>query len=597
MNKNNIRNFVVIAHIDHGKSTLADRFLEITKTIEGRDMKEQYLDQMELERERGITVKMAPVQMRYDFNDSEYVLNLIDTPGHSDFSYEVSRALTAVEGAVLLIDGTQGIQAQTVYNYRLAKKLGLKIIGAVNKIDLLQNDPDRLDSHISDVANLLDVDSDEIFKISAKNGDGVEDLLRGVIKEVEPPEDKGDNPRSLIFDSFYDKHKGVVAGTRIFGGEFSTGDDCILIAADKKFRIKEMGHFIPELQKSDSLTSGDVGYIATGIKDPGSIKIGDTVTKSKLQKTSEVEPLPGYQEPKPVVYVSFYPESNDKYDDLGKAFEKLRLNDSALVIKNDRNEILGRGYKVGFLGKLHFEITEERIREEFGINVLNTLPSVVHKIKTKKGWKKIIRPEKLPENFEEIHEPVVDVEVLIPPKFLNNLLSVQQVFRMKDIEVETVGDLLEVRAKMPLSELIENFDETLKSISEGYGSFGYEFAGFEKSDVVRVDFLVSKEIIPGLSRFISKEKHESEARNMVKKLKDILPKKQYSQPVQAKAGGRVIAREDIPAIRKDVTEGLYGGDYSRKKKQLKKQREGKKKLKKMGQAEIDPEAFKELLKK
>lgn len=592
----NIRNFAIIAHVDHGKSTLADRFLEVTGSVDDRNMQEQYLDQMESERERGITVKMAPVKMKYTPADSdkEYELNLIDTPGHSDFSYEVSRALAAVEGVVLLVDGAQGIQAQTVANLRVARKLDLDIVGAINKIDLF-DDEDRLNDKVLELADLLDQDPEDIYKVSGKTGEGVEKLLDGIVDRISKPEgDPEGNPRALIFDSFYDNHKGVVAGVRIFDGQFEDRQDAYLEAVEKDFNIKELGFFSPSLVKLDKLNTGDIGYIGTGMKDPEDIRIGDTMTYKKT--AGKVDPLPGYQEPQPVVFVSFYPEDADKYEDLGKALQKLRLNDSSLTIDGDRNEILGRGYRVGFLGKLHYEIIEERLTGEFGIETVNSLPSVVYKIKTQDSWEEIIRPEKMPRDVDQIKEQMVDIEIIIPPDHLNSLFSVQQQFRITDVEVRSVGNMSEVKARMPLPELISGFDETLKSISKGYGSFTYERSGFEEADVVKVDMLVSKEVVPGLSRFIARQKHESEARKMAEKLKELLPRKQYAQPVQARANGKIIAREDVPAMRKDVTAGLYGGDVTRKKKQLEAQKEGKKRLKKMGQAEVDPDVFKELLK-
>ncbi|MFB6212257.1 MAG: GTP-binding protein, partial [Candidatus Magasanikbacteria bacterium] len=415
-NIKSIKNFCIISHVDHGKSTLADRFLEVTRSINERDMEEQFLDQMELERERGITVKMAPVRMIYKpskAESSEFILNLIDTPGHSDFSYEVSRALAAVEGAILLVDGSQGVQAQTVANYRVAKEMGLTVIGAVNKIDLFSDeydkklDDERLEETVEELDALLEEDS-EIHKISALKGEGVERLLDDICRRFPSPDEGSKNfSRALIFDSFYDRHKGVVAGVRVYDGVFESDEEFCLMAVDEVFRPKEVGFFEPEMSKRKVLETGEIGYIATGLKEPKDVRIGDTVTKNKNKSNSqEIEPLPGYKEPDAQVFVSFYPESGDNYDELGKALEKLRLNDSALTIEGDRNEILGRGYKVGFLGKLHYEITNQRLEEEFGIRTINTLPSVRYKIKTKDGdFKEISRPEKLPDNFEEIYEP------------------------------------------------------------------------------------------------------------------------------------------------------------------------------------------------
>ncbi|MEX1014950.1 MAG: translation elongation factor 4, partial [Candidatus Paceibacterota bacterium] len=586
-----IRNFCIIAHVDHGKSTLADRMLEITNTVDKRQMKEQYLDGMESERERGITIKMAPVRMKHN----DYILNLIDTPGHSDFSYEVSRALAAVEGVVLLIDASQGIQAQTIANLRVANKLGLDIVAAINKVDLFKNEND-LNDRLLEVSDLLDIDPDSIYRVSGKTGEGVEELLQGVIDRISPPEiNKGKPVRGLIFDSFYDNHKGVVAGVRVFDGQLKDNDDCSLEAVNKSFKIKELGFFTPQLKKQPLISTGNIGYIATGLKNPEDIRIGDTITLKEF--SGKIETLPGYQEPQPVVFVSFYPEDADKYEDLGKSLQKLKLSDSSLMIDNDRNEILGRGYKVGFLGKLHYEIIEERLWDEFNMETVNSLPSVVYEVKTMEDeWIEIIRPENTPEGAQKIKEQVVDLEIIIPAEYLNDLLSIQHQFRLKDIKITSIGNMTKVKGLMPLPELISGFDETLKSISKGYGSFSYERDGFEEADVVRVDILVSKEIIPGLSRFIARDKHETEARRMVKKLKELLPKKQYAQPVQATADGKVVAREDVPAMRKDVTAGLYGGDITRKKKVLEKQKKGKKKLKKVGGAQIDSRVFKELLK-
>ncbi|MEX0689875.1 MAG: translation elongation factor 4, partial [Candidatus Paceibacterota bacterium] len=519
----------------------------------------------------------------------------IDTPGHSDFSYEVSRALAAVEGVILLIDGSQGIQAQTVANLRVAKKLGLDVVAAINKVDLFTNE-DQLNDRLLEVADLLDIDPGDIFKVSAKTGQGVDELLKGVVDKISPPETTEEAyPKGLIFDSFYDNHKGVVAGVRIFDGEISDDDTCSLEAVKTSFKVKEIGFFMPQLHKELSIPAGNIGYIATGMKNPEDIRIGDTITLKEY--SGKVDSLPGYQEPQPVVFVSFYPEDADKYEDLGKSLQKLKLSDSSLVIDNDRNEILGRGYKVGFLGKLHYEIIEERLWDEFSVETINSLPSVVYKIKTMEGdWVEIIRPENAPEGVQEIKEQIVTIEIMIPSDYLSDLLGIQHQFRLKDVQVATMGNMTKVTGTMPLPELISGFDERLKSVSKGFGSFSYERGGFETADVVRVDILISKEIVPGLSRFIARDKHETEARRMVKKLKEILPKKQYAQPIQATANNKVVAREDVSAMRKDVTAGLYGGDITRKMKQLEKQKKGKKKLKKIGQAEISSDVFKELLK-
>ncbi len=625
----NIRNFVIIAHIDHGKSTLADRFLELTGTIENRRMKDQYLDQLELERERGITIKMAPVRMVYrpaeirleiissretsrregnsdlEIAGSKFILNLIDTPGHPDFSYEVSRALAAVEGAILLVDATQGIQAQTLAHFEVAKQAGLKIIGAVNKIDL---NPPQLQSVIKETAELIGCGEEEIFKISAKTGKGVKELLEAVIRIIPPPSKEPAVPletqseRALVFDSLFHEHKGVIAFVRVFsteggsvsGGDgFKSGQDAKLIAVNENFKIKEVGCFFPELKPVEKITAGEMGYIATGFKNPDKLKIGDTIGPPAGGKA-----LPGYSEPQPVVFVSFYPDG-DEYDELKKAFQKLKLQDSALKIEPDFNEVLGRGFKVGFLGKLHFEITAERLEQEFGIKTVNTFPSVAYKIKNLI----IENIENLPDDFEEIWEPMINMEIISPLKYLGNILQFKELFRMENIETKNLMERIIIKAKMPLAELISDFDDNLKSVSEGFASFSYELGDYKKSDLEKLEFLVAGAKIPGLTRIVPKKTMEHIARKMVGRLKEVLPRQQFAQAVQARTGGRIVARENIPAFKKDVTGYLYGGDRTRKMKLWKKQKRGKKKLLEMATTEgarsgirIPAEAFKKMLK-
>lgn len=606
---NNIRNFCIIAHIDHGKSTLADRFLEITKTVEARRMQAQYLDQLELERERGITIKMAPVRMHYYFGGTEYILNLIDTPGHSDFAYEVSRAFQTVEGALLLVDATQGIQAQTLANLRSAEAAGLKIIGAVNKIDVFGDQPEKLEVVRADLADLLNVGADEIFMVSGKTGAGVKDVLEALIKTVPEPKTQPmaqDLGRALIFDSFYDNHKGVVASVRFFNGQINGHQDIYLLASETRAKAKEVGYFLPQLTPVEFLKSGEIGYVATGIKDPQKIKIGDTLlTFNAATSFANIKSLSlaGYKEPKPVVFVSFYPADSDDYELLVNGLEKLHLNDSSLVIEPDQNEVLGRGFKIGFLGRLHFEITSERLRREFKIETVNTFPSVLYRIKTKKGWREIIKPEDVPKDLEEIQEPMVKIEIIVPSDYLPNIYPLQGIFRMRDIETSSFsahhGGQVRMRlsAVMPLAELVTDFDDKLKSATAGYASFNYGITGYEKADIERVDILVAGTLVPGLSRFFPKETLEREARAVVTRLKSLLPRQQYAQSVQASAGGRIIAREDIPALRKDVTGYLYGGDRTRKMKLWKKQQRGKKRLKERSEAKIPASVFKELLKR
>jgi len=582
MYQQKIRNFCIIAHIDHGKSTLADRLLEITQTVAPHKMKEQYLDQLELERERGITIKMAPVKMVY----KGYILNLIDTPGHSDFSYEVSRSLKAVEGALLLVDATQGVQAQTLANFDNARKAGLTILGAVNKVDIASLE--QVDKSTKDLAELLGIKEAEILKVSGKTGKGVQVLLQRIIEKVPPPK-TADYQAALVFSSLYDGHKGVVAFVRIFGGEFKSGDNSKLLGTDTAFKIKEVGFFAPELKHGNTLNVGEVGYIATGIKDPDSVKVGDTVGE---------KPLPGFQVPNPVVFVSLYPEEGDDYEDLKVALYKLRLNDSSFSIIPTTSEALGRGFQCGFLGRLHFEIIVQRLEREFNIKVVNSFPTVAYHIKTIKGENIVIEnPKDFPDSYSEVLEPITKIKILSPVSYLGAILRLKELFRLSDIETDIRDDKVVISAKLPLSELIFDFDDRLKSVSSGFASFSYEISGYQKSEVRRLDVFVAGELVPGLSRVIHEREVESVARKTVEKLKELLPRQQFVQSLQASSGSRIIAREDIPALKKDVTGYLYGGDRSRKMKLWKKQKAGKARLKGRARAKVPAQVFKELLKR
>ncbi len=491
----------------------------------------------------------------------------------------------------------QGIQAQTLANLRDAKEAGLTIIGVVNKVDLFEDENDsQLNNIVNDVAELLKVPVDAVLKLSAKTGAGVPELLTAVVERVPAPTGRGsESVRALVFDSFYDNHKGIVTGIRVFDGVLSRDIRAQLIATETDFKVKEIGYFGPELVPAQELVSGEIGYIATGIKDPSNIQIGDTVTLSS--GAALVKPLPGYQEPNSTVFVSFYPEDSNEYKMLGQNLQRLRLNDSALNIGYDQNDILGRGYKVGFLGQLHYEITADRLRQEFGMDTIHTFPSVVYRVQTSGGEIEIVHPEDLPDDARSIKEPMTSVEILLPARFLNSFLSVTHRFRVQDINVRTSGEHVAVDVRMPLAELISDFDDTLKSITEGYGSFSYELYGYQESDVVPVQVFVSGEPVPGLSRFLPRDTHERESRLMVERLKKLLPRQQYTQPIQAAVRGRIIARETVSAFKKNVTGHLYGGDRTRKMKLWKKQKEGKKKLKELGLARIDASIFKELLKK
>ncbi len=603
----NIRNFCIIAHVDHGKSTLADRLLEMTGTVEKRRLKEQYLDQLESERERGITIKMAPVRMAYALNGKPYTLNLIDTPGHTDFSYEVSRALAAVDGAILLVDVTQGIQAQTLANFNAAKRSGLAIIGAVNKIDL---NPAMAAEAVKSTAELLGVPEEEIFKVSGKTGQGVEELLKAIIEKIPAPKPRpiSADPalgisRALIFDSFYDDHKGIIAAIRVFNGEISEGAEAHLVAAKAKFKVKEIGHFSPELKTDKKIENGQIGYIATGLKDPELLKIGDTILSNSQLPPVDYQKvaLAGYKDPQPVVFVSFYPEESDNYEDLKTALGKLKLNDSALKYEADFNEFLGRGFKTGFLGKLHFEITVERLEKEFKIKTVHSFPSVSYKVKMNNGeWAVITNPKDFPTDYLEALEPMARMEILTPASYLGSVLKLQEFFRLKDIATQTLGNTILVSAYLPLSDLIRDFDDKLKSVSAGYASLSYEVADYVRTEVVKLEVLVAGHEVGGLTRIVHKSEVERDARRTVERLKDLLPRQQFVQAIQAMAGSRIVARENIPAMKKDVTGYLYGGDRTRKMKLWKKQKRGKEKLKEMAsksKIEVPPNVFKELLKK
>jgi GTP-binding protein LepA len=620
----NIRNFVIIAHIDSGKSTLADRFLEITGTVPERSMRAQYLDRLPLERERGITIKMAPVRMNYEItndelriansnpqsairnsSNSKYVLNLIDTPGHSDFSYEVSRALAAVEGAILLIDGTKGIQAQTLSNLRAAQKAGLAIIPAVNKIDLAAS---HIDDIIDSTSELLGVPKESIFRISAKTGEGAKELLDAVVRIVPPPNKKRDMgleikdaSRALVFDSLYDDHKGIIAFVRSFDGYF-TVEDMEFIASGARFKPKEVGYFSPDLQVAPEIEHGEIGYIATGLKDPALVKIGDTLLAHSEERMTQGDKkkfaLAGYREPGPVVFISFYPDGATKFDDLLRAFEKLRLNDAALSFEPDANDALGRGLKVGFLGQLHFEITSSRLKSEYNLEFLTSFPSIAYRVQDKGAMMIIKQPQDFPDKPEKVWEPIVALEILAPKEYLSSVLSLQTVFDIEVAHVQTIGENLLIEALMPLRELIRDFDDRLKSASQGYASFTYEIASERESEVEKLEILIVNEVVPALTRIVPKKDLDYEGRKTVERLKELLPKEQFSQAIQARSLGRIIARETIPAMKKELGNfGKNGGDRTRKMKLWKKQQRGKERLQSMARVELSPEIFREILKK
>ncbi len=593
----NIRNFSIIAHIDHGKSTLADRLLELTHTVSTREMHEQYLDLMDLEKERGITIKMQPVRMQY----GDYTLNLIDTPGHVDFSYEVSRSLAAVEGAILLVDGTKGVQAQTLAHLHTAQKQGLVIIPAINKIDLANARPEEIEHELK---GLLGGET-EIFKISAKDGTNVEKLLIAVISKVpQPKPGLGKYGRALIFDSSYDSYKGVVAYVRIFDGSFKTGDQVKFIAAGKNAELMEVGYFKPQLVNQKELAAGEIGYIATGLKDPTLVRVGDTILSnySLLTTNYSLLALPGYQEPSPVVFASLFPKEGDEFTMLKDALLKLKLSDAALTFELDSQEVLGRGFRCGFLGSLHMEIVLERLQREYNLNLITTTPSVSYEIVLKKNnqVQMIFSAADLPESdrYTEIREPWVVLTVLSPSKYIGGILELLASRRGLAQNTKYIsGDRVEIIYRIPLAEIIVDFHDKLKSVSSGFASLSYEFLELKKGDLVKLDILVAGEKVEALSRIVSQDKVYDEGKRMVDKLKELLPRQWFEVTLQAAIGGKIIARENIAALKKDVTGYLYGGDITRKMKLREKQKKGKKKMKARGRVSIPNSVFFELLKR
>jgi len=600
---NNIRNFSIIAHIDHGKSTLADRMLEITKTIDKRQMKDQVLDDMELERERGITIKMRPVTMDYELVDEsgknqKYTLNLIDTPGHIDFSYEVSRALQAVEGTVLLVDSTQGIQAQTLTTLQLAKELGLTIIPVLSKIDS-QNS--RIEDITKEIVNLVGCNPEDVILTSGKTGEGVDKLLEEVVKKIPAPEVAAkDNPnndfRSLIFDFQYSNHKGIVVYTRVFDGELKVGQKIKFNASERNFGPNEVGIFKPNEKKVDSLKAGEIGYIVTGIKEPGVAFVGDTV----LDQFSKIPALSGYQDPKPVVWASVFPESQDDFTDLRSALGKLKLTDSSLTYEEEASGTLGRGFRCGFLGMLHLEIITERLRREFNLDLIVTLPSINYVVTNKKGEKiKAYSPSAFPDfgDITEINEPWTNIKIILPNEYLGDVMQV--LYSHEAIPSETItlsNNRSSISAEVPLRELMRNFFDELKSASSGYASLSYELSDYRNADVVKMEVLVAEEEFPAFSKIISKYRVEEEGQKTVEKLYNIMPRQMFATKIQCKAMGRIISSKTIPALRKNVTAHLYGGDITRKMKLREKQKKGKKKMQANAKVKVGQDIFLKMMK-
>lgn len=592
MNQSNIRNFSIIAHIDHGKSTLADRMLELTGTIQKREMKAQLLDSMDLEREKGITIKLQPVRMGW----KDHQLNLIDTPGHVDFSYEVSRSLAACEGAILVVDAAQGIQAQTLANVYLAIEANLKIIPVLNKIDLPAAEPAKV---AREVASLLGCDPGEVLQISAKDGTNVETLLDKIIADVPPPQGSTEgNTRGLIFDSVYDEYRGVILYLRIVDGEITKGDQLTLMAADKQTLAVDTGLFIPTMQSNDKIRCGEIGYCVTNLKSIADANVGDTVTLAAKPAT---EQLPGYKVVKPFVYAGFFPSSGEDYPVLKDALSKLTLNDAALKYEPENSQVLGFGYRLGFLGLLHLEIIKERLEREFNLSMVITNPSVDYQIKTTSGQNLEIKSaSELPDagRILSIAEPWIKGEIIVPSKYLGSVIQLVNAVRGNQKNLSYIdSELALVEFEAPLSNVLTDFYDDLKSITAGYGSFNYEFSDYREEDLVRIDILVGGELVDSLSLITHRSEAHKTGKRIVEKLKDVIPRQQFEVSLQAAIGGKIIAREDIKALGKNVTAKLYGGDVSRKNKLLDKQKKGKKRLKKIGKVDIPPEAFMVLLKK
>ncbi len=595
MQKERIRNFCIIAHIDHGKSTLADRMLELTHIVEAGKNIDQILDDMDLERERGITIKSHAIRMEYELHNKKYILNLIDTPGHVDFSYEVSRSLASCDGALLLIDASQGIEAQTMSNLYLALENDLEIIPVINKIDLPKSDVEGTEF---DIKENIGIPSEQIFRISAKTGEGVEEMLAGMIDFIPPP--KGDilqPAKALIFDSYFDTYRGVIVLVRMFEGKLEKGDDIKLFSNNKKYTIEDIGYLGLKKVSTKKLTAGEVGYIIANIKEVADARVGDTITtiKNACEKA-----LPGFAEPKPMVYSGLFPLDKDDYANLRDSLAKLKLNDAALTFEPESSLALGFGFRCGFLGMLHLEIVKERLLREYDVPIITTTPSVRFNINRVDGSKQIVyNPVDMPDplEIESIEEPIMDVEIIVPSDYLGNILQLVQERRGIQKDLQYIDEKrLSVHYEMPLIEIIFDFYDKLKSVSRGYASMDYNFKEYRISDVVKVDILVNSEKVDAMSFICHEDKAFRWGKSVTEKLKDVIPRQMYKVALQAAIGGKIVARSTISALRKNVTAKCYGGDITRKRKLLEKQKEGKKRMKEIGSVNIPHEAFLEVLK-
>ena len=591
-----IRNFSIIAHIDHGKSTLADRMIEMTGTVSHRDMREQYLDNMELERERGITIKLQTTRMVFKSKDgNEYIFNLIDTPGHVDFTYEVSRSLAACEGAVLVVDATQGVEAQTLANVYLAMDEDLEIMPVLNKMDLPSARPDEARAEIEEV---IGIDASDAPMVSAKEGTGVEELLEEIVTKIPAPSgDENGKLKALIFDSYYDNYKGVVIYTRVFDGEVRKGDMIRLMNTNKKYEVTEAGVYSPGPVECKSLRAGEVGYICASIKQVADARVGDTIT---LDEDPADEPLPGYKKVQSMVYCGIYPAEGEKYENVKDALEKLQVNDAAFHFEPETSTALGYGFRCGFLGLLHMEIIVERLEREFDLGVITTSPSVIYKVVMNDGSVRMVQnPSNLPDPIEidHIEEPMVKADIMVPKDYVGSIMEICQERRGRMINMEYITEnRVNLHYDMPLNEVIYDFFDALKSKTRGYGSLDYEFSRYEPSKVVKLDILLNKDMVDAFSMIVHESKAYSRGRFVCEKLKEIIPKHQFEVPIQASIGQKIIARETVRAYRKDVIAKCYGGDISRKKKLLEKQKEGKKRMRQFGTVEVPQEAFTAVLK-
>ncbi|RLL87655.1 translation elongation factor 4 [Mesotoga sp. BH458_6_3_2_1] len=591
-NRDRIRNISIIAHIDHGKTTLVDRLLDITDTVDRRHKQDQFMDSMDIERERGITIKSKSVKLNYLAEDGlTYEINIIDTPGHVDFNYEVSRSLAACEGAILLVDASQGVEAQTVGNTYLAIENDLELIPVLNKIDIPNA---NIEETLAEIVDLIGYTPEDCLQASAKTGQGVKEILESVVRKVSAPSGTLEAPlKALIFDAIYDKYRGVVVHVRIFDGSVKEGDKIQMMASGETFEVVEVGYFLPQMEKTDSLDAGEVGYIVAVIKDVSSAKIGDTITSAN-NPTGEA--LPGYKEAKPMVYAGMFPGMPEYYDELRKALDKFKLNDAALVFEPENSPALGFGFRVGFLGLLHMDVVRERLEREFEIACILTAPNVVYRVTSQNGEIiEITNPASFPEpgEFSKVEEPFVDLSIITPSEYMGNLIGFITSEKRGDFKaVENAGkNRVVMRFEAPLSEIMFDFFDRMKAISRGYASMDYEILGYRESDLVKVTILVNKETVDSLSFIVHVDKEYQVAKKVVDKLSELIPPHQFQIPIQAKSRGRIIARSDIKALRKDVLAKCYGGDVTRKMKLLENQKEGKKRMREIGQVTIPQNAF------